>query len=71
MPIIGDKRVRCSYCGRFMSWTEWAKNWRLVQAPGVMDPERYAIEWCDACAGADDEEWGTDSAQELLERGPR
>lgn len=43
------EQERCYYCGKFLSWGTWAKNWRVIQAPGVMDPEPYEISWCDSC----------------------
>ena len=61
------KRLRCYYCHRFISVETALRNWMVMQAPGVMDPEPYEIMWCANC----DDENGPDSATELLERGPR
>ena len=48
------KRPCCYYCNRFISFEMAFKNWKLIQAPGVMDPEPFEIMWCDGC-GSDGE----------------
>lgn len=45
-----SERPRCYYCHRFISMATALKNWRLIQAPGVADPEPYEITWCDGCS---------------------
>lgn len=42
-------RPRCYFCNRFISYAVWVRNWKLIQAPGVSDPEPYEISWCDQC----------------------
>lgn len=50
----GDKmrkeQARCYYCHRFISFEAALKNWKVIQAPGVMDPEPYEITWCNDCS---------------------
>lgn len=43
------ERIRCYYCGQFITLETAIKNWRMIQAPGVADPEPYEIIWCDGC----------------------
>lgn len=46
---VSRLRERCHYCGKFLSVQTWARNWMVIQAPGVADPQPYEIEWCDDC----------------------
>lgn len=44
-----SERPRCYDCKRFISYEAALKNWELIQAPGVMDPEPYEVVRCDKC----------------------
>jgi hypothetical protein len=44
-----NEQPRCYGCKRFMSWIEAQVGWRLIQAPGVADPEPFEITVCADC----------------------
>lgn len=44
-----QKRPRCYYCQQFIALATALRNWTLIQAPGVADPEPYEVVWCDDC----------------------
>jgi hypothetical protein len=43
------EQPRCYYCRRFIAWVDATRSWRLIQAPGVADPEPYEIYVCVNC----------------------
>lgn len=68
--------VECRQCGEPATWTllaffpmiRQAENTRInLEDSGALNLSWYI---CDDCLGDHDEEWGPDSAQQRLERGP-